>query len=143
MIRLPILIDRNPGSTPGFSTMKRKIRNKKLYVNDTELVYEVILSQGKGLLSDKAAKMFMNIAENFMYNFKYFDPTADYANDCKQQGLEMMLKNWINFNPKKYAKAVPYFSEIFKRGATWQFDELTNKKRNEQLNVVSIERYRY
>ncbi len=113
-----------------------KLKNPKLYVNDTELVYEIILSKGKGMLTKKAEDMFLKIATNFMYNFFYYD--NDYRDDCYQQGVESMFKNWRKFDEKKYIKALPYISELFKRGSAFGFNELIGRKKGVKLEFISI-----
>ena len=58
--------------------------------------------------------------------------------DCLQNGLLVMFENWYNFNEKKYKTAMPYFSEIAKRGMTYQFNELRGKKSHQKNYMTFI-----
>jgi len=98
------------------------------YVNDNDLVYEIMLSQGKGLLTKKAEKMLILIAKNAILKKRsYYQETQDY-DDCYQEGVLMLLLNWKKFNHKKYYYALPYFTEIFKRGLAFGYNKSVNKK---------------
>lgn len=111
---------------------------KNYYVNDSRLWYEIKLSQGKGFLTNEAAIMFIKIGKNLHRKFSYFDYSDSISHDCYQSGIEMMLKNWKNFNCKKYHKALPYMSEIYKRGAAFGFNEVLKlKKKAHSINNYS------
>jgi hypothetical protein len=115
------------------------MKNKKLYVDDDRLFYEIKLSQGKGFLTEQAKIMLVKIADNFMYNFYYFDESLRV--DCYQSGVEIMLRNWYKFNTKKYYKALPYFTELMKRGAAYGLGEQQNKKKGVGLDIISINKF--
>jgi hypothetical protein len=114
---------------------------RKHYVNDTDLLYEIILSQGKGVLTKQAEKYFMLIAERTMekINYKYRDDDERF--DCFMYGQLRLFENWKNFNHRKYPKALPYVTEIFKRGVMSGWNEIKNKKYNqkEPIRQISIE----
>ena len=96
------------------------------YLDDDEFYYEIVLSKGKGFLTKKAEGMLIKIANNFIKR-KSDSYKGDDKNDCVQTGLLFMFQNWNNFNEKKYKTAMPYFSEIFKRGIAQGYNELRNK----------------
>lgn len=112
------------------------------YVNDIDLLYEIILSKGKGHLTNKAQNMFIKISEKTMEKINYKYTNEDEKSDCFQQGQLRLFENWINFNEKRYSKALPYITEIFKRGVMNGYNEINNKKYNqkEQIKAISIER---
>lgn len=100
------------------------------YIDDTELYYEVILSQGRGVLTSKAERMFVLIAKNvILKKIAYYQDTMDY-DDCLQEGILQMLLNWHKFNGQKYSIALPYFTELFKRGMAAGYNQTINKRRN-------------
>jgi len=110
------------------------------YIDDNELFFEIVLSKGKGILSKKAERMFILIGENMIRRKNNMYKTQDDKNDCLQTGLLYMFEKWMNFNEKKYKMALPYFSEIFKRGMAQGYNELTNKKTNqERVTMISID----
>jgi len=45
--------------------------NQNHYVNDTDLLYEIILSKGKGFLTKKAETYFILISEKTMGKINY------------------------------------------------------------------------
>ena len=102
--------------------------HSKYYINDDQLVYEIILSKGKGYLTADAVVMLINIGKNFMNKKKGFYRSEDDMDDCHQQGMLALLTRWDRFNEKKYHKALPYFSEVFKRGMAEGFNDITGSK---------------
>ena len=107
----------------------------KHYLNDTELVYEIILSKGKGMLTNKGAKMLILIANNIMRRMKgRYKDKMDFE-DCYQQGIYRVLNNWDSFNEKKFSKALPFYSEIMKRGIAESWNQVYNK------NNISITKW--
>lgn len=107
----------------------------KHYINDDRLWYEIRLSQGKGFLTPDATIMLIKIGKNLHRKFSYFDFGDTIGQDCYQSGIYFMLKNWQNFNCKKYHKALPYFTEVYKRGAAWGFNEVTKLKKIRGGNI--------
>lgn len=108
------------------------------YLDDNELFYEIVLSKGRGSLTKKAERMFVMIGENMIRTKMY--KTQDDKNDCLQTGLLFMFEKWTNFNEKKYRLALPYFSEIFKRGMYQGFNDLINKKTTqEKIVMISLD----
>ena len=112
------------------------------YLEDRELYYELILSKGKGQLTPKAQEMLILIAKNTVRKKERNYNSVDDKNDCIQQGLLHMFQNWKNFNYKKYDNALPYFTEIFKRGIADGMNLLNNKKsyNDDVVKMISIDR---
>ena len=110
------------------------------YLDDDELFYEIVLSKGRGMLTKRAERMLILIGNNMIRKKNNMYKTDDDKNDCLQTGLLFMFQKWMNFNEKKYRLALPYFSEIFKRGMATGYNELTNKKTNQdRIVMVSID----
>lgn len=66
--------------------------------------------------------------------------SQDDRDDCLQTGLLHMFEKWTNFNEKKYKLALPFFSEVFKRGMAQGYNDLTNKKTNqERVTMISLD----
>lgn len=108
------------------------------YLNDTDLYYEIILSKGKGLLTRKAEHYFQLIATNTIRRKAKDYKDEDEMRDCLQNGLLIMLENWKNFNEKKFKLALPYFTEVFKRGIAAGYNEIYNKKSYQKDKVYMI-----
>ena len=109
---------------------------KAFYLDEDEFYYEIVLSKGKGVLTKKAEIMLIKIANNFIKRKSDHYKTDDDKNDCVQTGLLFMFQNWNNFNNKKYKTAMPYFSEIFKRGIAQGYNELRNKKSSQDAVIM-------
>ena len=109
------------------------------YLDEDEFYYEIVLSKGKGFLTKRAEVILVKIATNFIKK-KSSHYKNDDKNDCIQTGLLFMFQNWNNFNDKKYKTAMPYFTEIFKRGMAQGYNELRNKKSNQEMvTTISID----
>jgi hypothetical protein len=66
--------------------------------------------------------------------------TQDDKNDCLQTGLLFMFEKWRGFNEKKFKLALPYFSEIFKRGMAQGHHDLMNTKTNQdKITMISLD----
>lgn len=91
------------------------------YINDTDLFYELRLSQGKGYVTERLAFYIILIADNFIRRKIYMN--NELKEDCYQTAVESMLNNYTKFNHKKYSKALPYMTEICKRGLAAGFKE--------------------
>lgn len=110
------------------------------YLEDRDLLYEIILSKGKGTLTKNAENYFILVAENVIRVKEKTFRDIDERNDCLYQGILHLFCNWRNFNEKKYTFALPYITEIFKRGMTDGHNKLHNKKpyHKEKPRLISI-----
>ena len=108
------------------------------YLNDSDLYYEIVISKGQGFLTRKAENYFSLIANNLIRKMAKRYKDEDERLDCLQNGLLIMFENWYNFNEKKYKSALPYFTEIAKRGMTYQFNELRGKKSHQKTYMTFI-----
>lgn len=104
------------------------------YIDDDRLWYEIRLSQGKGFLTPEAIVMLLKLARHMITIKQFYNPKD--KEDALQTGILKLLTMWPNFNYKKYNKALPYFSEIFKRGMVEGFNETQNG--NKGKNTFSI-----
>ena len=55
-----------------------------------------------------------------------------------QHGILIMFENWYNFDEKKFKNALPYFTEIAKRGFTAGYNELRGRKPHQQNNYIKF-----
>jgi len=108
------------------------------YLNDRELYYEIVVSKGKGKLTKKAEVMFILIANNTIRKKQSKYKNSDDMDDCLQQGILRLFENWKGFNERKYTSALPYFTEIFKRGIADGYNVLYNKKSYTDDNIRFI-----
>jgi hypothetical protein len=114
---------------------------KKGYLDEDDFYYEIVLSKGKGLLTKKAERMLILIGNNMIIKLRSrYTKNPDDENDCLQSGLLSLFLNWNSFNDKRFKVALPYFSEIFKRGAADGYNKLLNKKSNQDgISTISLD----
>lgn len=110
------------------------------YLNDDDLYYEIVLSKGKGKLTKKAEMYFELIAKNTIRKKQKDYKDVDEMLDCMQNGLLIMFENWYNFDENKYKYALPYFTEIYKRGIADGYNELHGRKsRQKNVKFISLD----
>lgn len=108
------------------------------YLEDRDLYYEIVLSKGKGQLTKKAEKYLELIAINMIRRKQKDYKDKEEFEDCLSHGLLRLFENWMNFNSKKFNFALPYFSEVFKRGTAMGYNLLHNKKSYQSDNIKTI-----
>lgn len=125
--------------------IKKEKPLSKNYLEDTDLMYNIIISKGKGYMTPELEKMLIDISYNLVRKFIYKDPTYYY--DCRQDAILSLIKEWKGFDIDKYDKALPYFTEIAKRAISRQFNELNGYKNgnlnNGKIYTISINNYYY
>lgn len=110
------------------------------YLDDTELYYEIVISKGKGKLTRRAEELFILIATNTIRKKERNYRDDDDRNDCLQQGILHLFSSWQGYNEKKYSSALPYFTEIFKRGMADGYNIIHHKKNtDENIRFISID----
>ena len=108
------------------------------YLEDCDLYYEVVLSKGKGYLTRKAEHYFELIARNSIRKLSSKFRDEDEMNDCLQTGLLSLFQNWYNFDEKRFKYALPYFTEVAKRGFTQGSNEIRGIKSHQQKNYIKF-----
>jgi hypothetical protein len=112
------------------------------YLEDRELYYQLIISKGKGKLTDRAAELMILVAKNVIRKKERSYKSTDDKNDCYQEGLLHLFSSWYGFNPAKYSLSMPYITEIFKRGMANSLNVLNNRKsyNDDVIRIISIDR---
>lgn len=108
------------------------------YLEDSDLYYEIVLSKGKGYLTRKAEHYFELIAKNTIRRKINEYRDEEEMMDCMQHGILIMFENWNNFNEHKYKFALPYLTEVFKRGIAAGFNEIRGRKPHQQNNNIKF-----
>lgn len=107
-----------------------RVRN---YLNNRDLLEEIVKSKEQGELTPKALKMLMMLADRASTKLQYNNP--DDRNDCIAFAYMDLYRYWAGFNPEKSSNAFAYFTEIAKRGFAKGWNKLHPKKYG---NTVSI-----
>lgn len=109
------------------------------YINETDLMYEVLRSKGKGEMTPELKLMFVKIADRTMLVFKSRYSNYDDYYDVYMDGLVRLYTMWKAFDEKKYDKALGYYTEIFKRGVAESFNRLKSRDRGgDSPTIISI-----
>lgn len=111
----------------------------KYYINPQEFTHEILISQAKGRLTEKAGEMLILLSDRLSRKFRYDDLDLKY--DCKMQGLFNMIQNYKSFDGNKYESAFPYFSEIMKRGLAMGLKICTDQVRikHNDISMTTME----
>lgn len=112
--------------------------NKGNYIKNTEMLYQFLLSKGKGKPTDLYYKMLYQIASgiHFKLNRNY---NTQYRDDILTDVYIHLLKNFNKFNEKKYDNIVAYYSEIAKRACT----EYYNREKYKTKNYITFGKNRF
>ncbi|AII50387.1 hypothetical protein [Hymenobacter sp. APR13] len=106
------------------------------YLKNTDLLAEIVACKKTGVLSNKAANMFILLANKTIKKMRYSNP--DDRDDCYQTGIMQMLLNWHHFDETKSTNSFSYFTEIFKRGIAKGYGELFYHKGDKERTTRTI-----
>lgn len=101
-----------------------------VYIYDHELLKEIIISKGKGNLTERGKLLLYQLALNISpkLNKNYQDTDLNY--DCMYGGVLKLLTTWKSFNELKYDKCIPYFTELYKRSSAENYNLIVKHSTN-------------
>ena len=99
------------------STMAKK-KKKKNYINNKDLLAEVIKSKEAGKMTDEFGKMMLVLVKRYSSQGCYSGYT--YVDDMESYALMTVCKVWNSFKPEKSDNPFAYFTQTIKR-AFWQY----------------------
>ena len=82
-------------------------------INNNELEFQVLLSQGKGNATVKLHQLIYLLSNNLSYRFPY--KSEEDRQDIISDGYMYTISRYIYFNEEKGAQAFSFFTEICKR----------------------------
>jgi hypothetical protein len=106
---------------------------KRNYLNNRDLLDEIIKSKEQDELTPKALKMLMMLADKCSLKLQYNNP--EDRQDCIASAYMDLYKYWRNFNPEKSTNAFAYFTEISKRGFAKGWNSLHPKKYKGTISI--------
>ena len=115
-------------------TLIKKTYSKQ-YLKPKDLYIEIIISKAQGKLTREAEKYLNLMGKNIIKKFYYSFP--DDKQDCYQNGMLQIYKNWYMFDELKGDNPFAYYTEIFKRGVAHGWNEV-NKGRKECISMNAI-----
>lgn len=108
-------------------TIKKKKKTKN-YINNADLLSEVIKSKENGKMTDEFGKMMLLLVKRYSAQGCYSGYT--YVEDMESYALMTVCKVWDSFDPTKSNNPFAYFTQTIKR-AFWQF--LDKEKRHRDI----------
>ena len=106
---------------------------KRNYLNNRDLIAEIVKFQEQEELTTKALKFLMLLANKCSRKLTYRDP-AD-REDCIAYAYMDLYRYWRNFNPERSTNAFAYFTEIAKRGFAKGWNKLHPKKYHGTISI--------
>ena len=123
--------------------IKLKVKKQKNYLNNDDLLQQIILCKAQGSISPELVNMIQKIANGISQKL-YYDDLED-KKDCIQEGITQMILNYHKFNENKYNNPLAYLSEICKRGMVKSWNELHYRKqyfvlgsKNKQTEYIQL-----
>jgi DNA-directed RNA polymerase specialized sigma subunit len=106
---------------------------KRNYLNNRDLLEEIVLSKEKDELTPKALEFLMLLADKCSNRLTYRNP--EDKQDCIAYAYMDLYRYWRNFNPEKSTNAFAYFTEIAKRGFAKGWNKLHPKKYHGTVSI--------
>lgn len=101
-------------------------KTSKMYIDKRELFIEMLISQYRGIPTNRLCKMIQLLTTRVATKF-YFDDYIDKQDSISDATIRI-LENIKNFDPERYDDAFPWLTEVTKRSFAYSF-----KKRNKAL----------
>ena len=87
---------------------KRKKPGDKYYVNNKEMLEEVIKSKRQGRMTERFGSMIVKLAKRYSAQGSYAGYT--YRDDMESYAYMVVCKGWESFNAEKYDNPFAYFT---------------------------------
>lgn len=116
--------------------MRERIDSKqKHYLSNKDLYVEILVSKAQGKLTKKAEMMIVLLGKNVIKKMYYRN--IDDRNDCFQEAMFDVFKNWHNFDEVRGDNPFAYYTEIIKRGLAKSWNNLY-KTKGADVELISI-----
>jgi len=103
-----------------------KPKRKKNYLNNKDLLAEVMRSQDAGVMSDKLALMLQTLTARYGRSGKYIGYT--YNEDMQAYAMMMLCKTWSKFDSTRFTNAFAYYTQCINSS----FIQFLNKERTQR-----------
>lgn len=109
----------------------------KYYLNNKDLLSEILKSKTEGNLTPKAIKMLMLLSERAISRLPYIE---DYLREEALSGaIEDILKYWDRFDENKSENSFSYYTQIAKAGAAKSFNICYQYGKKFKGTLISME----
>ena len=109
------------------------------YVNDRDLTRELILSVGKGKLTDKASIMIILIIKNIQRKKQYI--SKELQEDVYMEAvLQVLSKSWKTYDSQKSDSCFAFISECAKRALAGGYNKMMNiKSGDDNIRMIRMD----
>lgn len=106
--------ERRVGTKPPLSraTSNQSSRKRTDYINNKNLLAEVLASKELGRMSDKLARMLQLLTLKYSKKGNYAGYT--YNEDMQAFAMMMLVKTWSAFNPEKSSNPFAFYTQCIK-----------------------------
>lgn len=113
------------------STRPRKVN----YLNNADLLKQVILSKERGKMSDELAKMLMLLVQRYASRGNFVN--YSYNDDMQSAALLQLMTSWSTFKPERSSNPFAFYTECIKN--SFRYYLTTEKKHTTLRDMLYIE----
>jgi len=110
--------------------------NKKNYVNDRELTYEIVVSKGKGKITNRLNEMLYLILKRYIPSIAHNNNIFE-VNDLINYTYIILNKNILKFNELKYEKSLPFITQLIKNAVYLHYSKMILPQKKD----ISIDKF--
>ena len=109
------------------STQKKPSKRKANYLNNKDLLKQVVLSKKQGKMTDELAKMLMLLTARYGKKGNFANYT--YNEDMQAFAIMALVKTWNSFNPERSQNPFAFFTQCIKHSFL-QYLKMEKKQRS-------------
>lgn len=109
------------------STNKPKKKKKTNYLNNKDLLAEVLKSKEQGQMTDKLAHMLQTLCKRYASRGNFANYT--YNEDMQAYAMMMLVRTWNSFNPEKSNNPFAFFTQCVKHS----FVQYLNQEKRQRV----------
>ena len=111
-----------------------KTKGDKQYVQNKELLKEIIISKQQDELTYNAVKMLQLIAENIANKKRY--KCIEDKEDCIQTAMLDIALYWRSFDPERYKNPFAYYTSILCNGLSKGWNKMYGKFKASEMTSL-------
>jgi len=110
------------------NTKPKKKKRKVKYLNNADLLKQVVQSKQDGKMSDELAKMLTVLTYNFSKQSKFSN--YSYNTDMQAYAMMMLVRTWFKFNENESKNPFAFYTQCIKNSF---IQYLNQEKRQRQI----------
>lgn len=93
-------------------TRKPSVKKKAKYLNNKDLMTQVLLSKDQGKMTDELANMLVMLCDRYAKKGNFSGYT--FNDDMRGYAMYMLVRTWDSFNPKKSDNPFAFYTQCIK-----------------------------